>query len=83
VRKRTEVYDAGTFDREGLRGTAFRLPPTSWRDDNVSNTSLSVVGSRTPSPLGTFPLCPGAIVDVTLTVRETGGRRAVPLRIRL
>lgn len=79
---RTGVYDCGTFDREGLRGMAYRLPPTSLEVRRVSRSSLSVAGSRTPLLPGTFPLCPGALVDLTLTVQEMGGRRAIPLRIR-
>lgn len=47
----------------------------------MSRTSLSVAGSRTPRLPGIFPLCPGALVDVTLTVQGSGGRRAVPLNI--
>jgi hypothetical protein len=47
----------------------------------MSRTVLSVAGSRTPLLPGTFPLCPGALVDLTLTVQGTSGRRAVPLSI--
>jgi hypothetical protein len=47
----------------------------------MSRTVLSVAGSRTPLLPGTFPLCPGALVDLTLTVQGTSGRWAVPLSI--
>jgi hypothetical protein len=47
----------------------------------MSRTSLSVAGSRTPHVPGTFPLCPGALADLTLTVQGASGRRAVPLSI--
>jgi hypothetical protein len=45
----------------------------------MSRASLSVAGSRVPTKPGTFPLCPGDLVDWTLTVQGVGGRRAVPL----